>query len=295
MPTDKAKSICQLIWVKPTIENVIPFNQYKRTQPDFNIGEHNNEITQNLLLGGGRELILSLLNVQDNNSNQNGIYGQNNDIINNNNNSNSLDPAELFILNNCIILWFNVLGHGLQIPYSSVLYHACREVNYRNEGHTLEILLTLERDPTLNEFFPQLQPSMGGKNYEFDEFTMKSVELVLTPKYSMYDRYYNTGIENLFTFTNFGINRGDDMVNNCNDALAIGMEIHGEIMDNEDALEEQFMNTNNDSAVYSGMNEILKNHNIYQNSGLADDLDDDTIMNHLTSGDSNEAGMSLEL
>ncbi|SMN18709.1 similar to Saccharomyces cerevisiae YKL183W LOT5 Protein of unknown function [Maudiozyma saulgeensis] len=300
---NKGKNNCQVIWVKPTIENVIPYVQYKRTQPEDSLVYDPNARSQDLLLGGGRDLVMSLMNNMDQTSN-NILYHNDNDNDNNNNNENnnasSLDPVELFILNHCIILWFDGLGHGIQVPYSSVIYHASRKVNYRNEGHQLEILLSLERDPTLNEFFPlDTRRTKIENGFDINEFTMSSVEIILTPKYSMYDRHYNTNIETLFTFSNFGINRGDDMVNNCNEALAIGLELTSEteIDGNAESSEEPGMSSaDQDGAIYTGVQDAINGrYNTFNNTGFADDLDNNDIINQGYSRDSTDAGMSLEL
>ncbi|CAB4256989.1 similar to Saccharomyces cerevisiae YKL183W LOT5 Protein of unknown function [Maudiozyma barnettii] len=300
---NKEKNSCQVIWVKPTIENVIPYVQYKRTQPEDSVIYDPNANSRDLLLGGGRDLIMSLMSTTDPTSNNIPQNNDNNNIDNTNkenNSSNSLDPVEMFILNHCIILWFDGLGHGVQIPYSSVIYHASRRVNYRNEGHKLETLLSLERDPVLNEFFPtDTQQTETNNEIDINEFTMSSVEIILTPKYSMYDRHYNSTIETLFTFSNFGINRGDDMVNNCNEALAIGLELscENELEDFTETSEEPEMaSAGQDGAVYTGLQEAINGRqNIFHNSGFADDLDNNDMMNQGYSRDSTDAGMSLEL
>ena len=285
---------CCAVWVKPTVENVVPYKQYRRTQPEMNLSleQDQNASALDLLLGGGRNLVLSVMG---------GAVGSDGQ------NTECLDPVELFILNHCIVLWFDGLGHGIQIPYSSVLYHASRQVAYRNEGHKLEILLTLERDTVLDGLFPrsghQIMVETGDTP---PEFTMQSVELILTPKYSMYDRHYNTEIETLFTFANFGINRGDDLVNNCNEALAAGMEIYGEQQDRE--ADQQYENytpetsvetsvppqgqANEPAAIYTGFQDALGSYAAFSNSGRADDLSNYTAEQLSHDAD---AGMSMQL
>ncbi|CCF59368.1 hypothetical protein KAFR_0G03360 [Kazachstania africana CBS 2517] len=261
------RATCDIATIKPTVENVIAYVEYKKTQPRLISGLQGNEHDV-LLLGGGRDLILSLLT---------------------GNESQKLENVELFILNTNVILWFNILGHGLQIPYSSILYHGSRSLTNENEGHRLEVLLTLEVDPTLSQFFPH-------ENFEANTNVMKSVEITLRPKYSMYDRHYNSEIENLFTFMNFGTNRGDELVKNCNNALAMAMELHSNDDDEEDEDEnEDMQGIDDDNAVFTGLSEILKNQNAtFQNIGSADDLDGDSFMNQLITRDETDAGMSLE-
>lgn len=276
MNTKPLKPTCQIITTKPTVENVIPYAEYKKTQPRFQDANLLNT-SESILLGGGRQFILGLLNSPDP-TNQ------------------KMDSVELFILNSCIIFWFNILGHGLQIPFTSVLYHASKQDNRRKEGHTQEILLTLERDNILNEFFPVNGTQLYSQNGDPLGYTMSSVELIVTPKYSMYDRYYNDEIETLFTFPNFGMNRGDDLVKNCNDALALGMELHGNEFDDEGEDDEDedknIMGVSN--ALYSGIGDVLQNNNVFHNSGSADDLDNDVMVSSILGERGPEAGMSVE-
>lgn len=295
---------CQAIWVKPTVENVVPYNQYRRTQPEMNLSldQDQNASALDLLLGGGRNLVLSVMGGGQESAGD-GNPGTD---------ANSLDPVELFVMNHCIILWFDGLGHGIQIPYSAVLYHASRKVEYRNEGHKLEILLTLERDAVLNELFPEANahgPHMHDP-HALDEFTMRSVELILTPKYSMYDRHYNAEIETLFTFANFGINRGDDLVNNCNEAFAVGMEIYGE-QEQQQQYENYTPETSVESslppgqaqaqangagsAVYTGFQDVMGSYSTFNNSGLADDLGESHTTDPGLTHDTVDAGMSMHL
>ncbi|KAG0670885.1 low temperature responsive protein [Maudiozyma exigua] len=310
------RQTCQVIWVKPTIENVIPYMQYKRTQPEGTLGNDYIETSQDLLLGGGRDLIMSLIGStipkfenNEKHDNNNIPYNNDSDMVGEDtttnkermNSENSLDPVELFILNHCIILWFDGLGHGIQVPYGSVIYHASRRINYRNEGHKLEILLGLERDEVLDQFFPreqQLQPDTD-EELDVNEYTMSSVEIILTPKYSMYDRHYSANIETLFTFANFGINRGDDMVNNCNEAMAIALELsnQNDFDSTTEPSEEHSMDIEpQENTVYTGMLDTINgNHNSLHNTGFADDLDSNDITNQGISRDGNDAGMSLEL
>lgn len=278
--THATRELCQIATVKPTIENVVPLTIYKKTQPR----QLNDPYTmifpqdQSILFGGGRDFILSLLNSDDNKSQR-------------------LEAVDLFILNNCIILWFDILGHGLQIPYTSILYHAIKsnrtthdiQSTYLQDGHSLELIITLERDSILNQFFIHEQTFAEDSNF------IDSVELVLYPKYSMYERHYNTYVETLFTFNNFGLNRGDDLINNCHEALAMGMELHLDSFRDEVETEQPAeLHQDESHATYTGISDFLHS-TTFQNSGLADDLDnDETFLNQVVNNNPTEAGMSLQ-
>lgn len=278
--THATRELCQIATMKPTIENVVPFTTYRKTQPR----QLNDPYTmifpedQAILFGGGRDFILSLL-------------------TSGGDNSQTLESVDLFVLNNCIILWFDILGHGLQIPYTSILYHAIKSnhngqdihATYRQDGHSLALIITLERDPILNQFFIHEQECPGDSNF------IDSVELVLYPKYSMYERHYNTSVETLFTFNNFGLNRGDDLVNNCHEALAMGMELHlDSFRDETEAEQPAELHQDESHATYTGISDFLQT-TTFQNSGLADDLDnDETFLNQVVNANPTEAGMSLQ-
>ncbi|QLQ80849.1 hypothetical protein HG537_0E02040 [Torulaspora globosa] len=185
---DEDKPVSRLAYVKPTIENVVAYNRYKKTQPMFNGFSC---LETPILFGGGRDFDLLLLQ----------------------NPHNVLVGVDLFILSNAILLWFDHLGCGIETPYSSVIYHGSLHSPTNREGHQLSMLLTLDRDPLLNDQFP---PTPNNT----------SLELLLRPRYSLYDRHYNPEIDTLFNFHDFGVNRGDQMVNNCNEAVATCLEIH---------------------------------------------------------------------
>ncbi|KAH9199892.1 regulator of volume decrease after cellular swelling-domain-containing protein [Zygosaccharomyces rouxii] len=261
----KGRPTSQLAIVKPTVENVISYNQYRRTQPMVNGVPMMNVPSSDaiVLFGGGRHILLGLLQ-----------FGKD---------DKKVEDVELFILSTGILLWFNQLGNGLEIPFESVVCHGSIKVSdTAPEGHRLELLLTLEKDKVLNQFFTgESQPSEPQETMTPDGLspTLSSVELTLRPKYSMYDRHYNPDIENLFTFENFGVNRGDDMVDKCNEALALCLEMYkdpnydanedegDEIeQDEDDAVGDE----NHAEAMFTSINDTW---NRYANSGLADDLE----------------------
>lgn len=270
-PTEKPH--CRIVYTKPSIENVISYAQYRRTQPEYQDPDQQQHLNipndSVVLLGGGRDLAISLLNEGTPSVSE-------------------IDPktlVDLFILNSCIIIWFNSANQGICISYPSVLYHAARRLYDREEGHRLELLLTIERDPIIDGVVSSLGTSMAmsgeGTQGEdkLDLFTLKSVELLLTPRYSMYERHYNSEIENLFTFMDFGLNRGDAMVNNCNEALAMALELSDNYnsADDDSSDMEAGENVMDDTrACTTGMNvalEALSSYS-YQNYGYADDLND---------------------
>lgn len=266
------KPHCRIVYTKPSIENVISYAQYRRTQPEYQDPDQQHLNIPNdsiVLLGGGRDLTISLLN-------------EGSETVS------AIDPktlVDLFILNSCIIIWFNSANQGVCISYPSVLYHAARRLYDREEGHRLELLLTIERDPIIDGIVSSLGTSMvvsgAGTQGEdkLDSFTLQSVELLLTPRYSMYERHYNSEIENLFTFMDFGLNRGDAMVNNCNEALAMALELSDNYnsVDDDSSDMEAGDNAMDDTGAYAtGMNVALEalSSYAYQNYAYADDLND---------------------
>lgn len=294
------EEVCRIATIKPTIENVVPLNVYKKTQPrqlnDFNSttintichsdshGSNNVSIPldQCILLGGGRNFILSLLNSS--------AYP-----------TEKLESVDLFILNTCVVLWFDILGHGLEIPYTSILYHAIERNHNRDilptydDGHSLALIITIKKDAVLNQFFPS-EPNPES------EVIIDSVELVLYPKYSTYERHYNNQVETLFTFTNFGMNRGDEMISNCHNALAMGMELHIDSFGDDDetgntlSADNSEYNNDNDGGhtSFTGISSFLQSVT-YKNSGSADDLDNDEVfLNQVVNMNPSEAGMSLQ-
>lgn len=248
---EKKRPVCQVAYTKPTIENVIPYNRYKRTQPSVNgipmINIPSNDLP--ILFGGGRDFLLGLLETK---------------------NEQTIENVQLFILNNGIILWFNHWNKGLEIPYDSVIYHGSIRVD-QDEGHSLEMILTLERDITLNELFPIQQKLQQPPSEEhlLLQHTMSSIEFTLRPIYSIYDRHYNQEIETLFTFEDFGVNRGDDMVNNCNEAIATCLEQFNNEENDDDDNDEEEEDEDETNTYYTSINDTLDQ---LDNSGLADDL-----------------------
>ncbi|QLG71631.1 hypothetical protein HG535_0B06770 [Zygotorulaspora mrakii] len=260
---DDVKRICRTTDVKPTVENVIPYNRYKRTQPEIN-GVRMMDVPtsdQLLLLAGGRDLNLSLLQDEQHRT---------------------VQDVELFILNIGFMLWFGHLDSGLEIPYESIIYHGSIKAD-ETVGHQLALLITLETDPVLADFF-QLAPAapvapIAKMNARANAAAaMQTVEITLRPKYSLYDRHYNAEIESLFTFQDFGVNRGDEMVDNCHRELAACLEAvchdaeDGDVeSDDQDVVLDEAIAVDEDqlASVYVPFSETL---GVLDNTGLADDL-----------------------
>lgn len=188
---EEERPVCRVAHIKPSVENVVAYSRYKKTQPLIGGASMVSVpcLDVPILFGGGRAFELSLLQHTDN----------------------VVDGVDVFILSEAILLWFDHLGYGLEAPYSSVIYHGSVRSTTERDGHQLSMLLTLDRDPLLDQEFPTK--------------SSPSVELLLHPRYSLYDRHYNAEIDTLFNFQDFGVNRGDQMVNNCNEAIATCLEL----------------------------------------------------------------------
>ncbi|KAL3229555.1 Protein LOT5 [Nakaseomyces bracarensis] len=236
--------------IKPTLENVIPWKQYQLHQPRALV---NNDLYDDkdgklILYGGGREFMLRDLDKDE-----------------------ALE-TELYILEGRIIIWIKRedVNRGVEIPNESILYHGVRlDYTSGREGHQLELILSLARDPVLDELL-SYPPSSDGPTDETSAYTMSSLEIILKPKYSIYDRYYNEAIETLFTFENFGLNRGDDLVDNCQAQLALSLEHTPE---QEDEYAEQDQEEELEEAIPMSLADTLSPPAI-GNTGTCDDLDD---------------------
>lgn len=268
------KVVCQLTVTKPTIENVMAYTQYRQTQPRMKglpLSEHND---LPILYGGGRDFLLGVLP-------SNGGDVQ----------TDMMESTDLFVLNSCIIIWINAIDKGLQIPYQNIVYHGVRKMADRNpseDGHALEIVITVLRDVTLNQLFPPSPESSTLDSGTLSGCSMSTVELILKPKYANHERHYNPQMENLFTFRDFGLNRGDTMVMNCNTAIATCMDFFC-VQDESDEEDEQ---EQSNTATFTGVSSVLNDPAVYQNYGAADDLNDDDLGGFDV--DEPKAGMALE-
>ncbi|AMD19952.1 HCL199Cp [Eremothecium sinecaudum] len=190
---------CQIVYTRPTLENTISYKQYEKTYPRMKGFPLTQQSELPVLYGGGRNFYFGLLPTND---------------------TQPFEDADLFVLDSCIVIWLQAWDRGLQIPYQGLVYHAVRKVDTQQipETSTLELIITVERDDVLNQFFP-VQTTAAA-------YAMSTVELVLRPKYGNHDRHYNVDVETLFTFRDFGLNRGNAMVLNSNKAIATCMDLH---------------------------------------------------------------------
>ncbi|CDO92137.1 unnamed protein product [Kluyveromyces dobzhanskii CBS 2104] len=276
LPTDK--QFCQLLLTKPTVENVATVGQYQLTQPRLKGVDLLQQSELPILYGGGRDFLFGELHNE---------WDQNEELRANP--TSRMIPTDLFVLNNCVLIWFKGWERSLQIPYRNIIYHAIRKIEDGSvsDGHRSELMITVERDPIINELFPVPTSSTAAPSL-LNEFTLSSVELILRPKYANFDRHYNEEVDDLFTFKEFGLNRGDTMVKNCHNAILTCMDFYPE--------EESPHHTNHaqsSQVEISGMPDIAQIQNVYVNSGTADDLDDDSTMD-IYAQDGFEASMALQ-
>ncbi|AAS52770.2 AER086Cp [Eremothecium gossypii ATCC 10895] len=246
---------CQFVTTKPTVENVTPFAQFQLTQPRLKGVSLQQLSALPILYGGGRNF----------------LFGRFTD------SEPQLQDTDLFVLDSCILLWPAHALRGLRIPYDAVIYHAVRRAD------VLELVLAVERDATLDSLFP---PAPGPQ-----PFALSTLELRLRPRYATYDRHYSGAVEQLFTFRDFGLNRGDAMVANCNTAIATCMEFHHRAA----AADDDDDDDDGPAAHVTPLAELLAPAGhvpIYANHGSADDLTDDGLTDDGPQGGA-AAGMAL--
>lgn len=254
------------ITVKPTMENVTTYAQYQMTQPRLKSISLQEQNDLPILYGGGRSFLIRLLE---------------------NSHSNIIEEADIFILNSYIIIWFNRLDQGLEILYTNVIYHAIRKMDPTQckDGQSLELILCIKSNYIISEMF------LSNASYSSNVF-IPSVELVLRPKYANFHRHYNNEMDNLFTFKDFGLNRGDTMLVNCNNSIATCMEFFI-YEDSSESDQDQELELSEEYTVCTSMVELLNDANTYSNTGKADDLCDDRMVPSYVQ-DGSEAGMVLE-
>ncbi|SCU90139.1 LAME_0E07228g1_1 [Lachancea meyersii CBS 8951] len=262
--------MCQLERTKPTVENVTPISLYQQTQPRMKgvALDQQNELP--ILYGGGRELLVGLIPPPGEPLERSCV-----------------EVADFFVLSTCMVVWINSQEIGLQIPYQNVVYHGTRliEDESLHTGASVEIVLTIQRDATLDQLFP---PGEGMAALG-PEYPMSTVELVLRPQYGEFDRVYNDELEMLFTFGEFGLNRGDRMVSNCNAAITRCMDLYY-VEDDSSEESEPVEDYCGGETQYTGVSDLR--NAVYSNSGAADDLDVEGDSGALKDGV--EAGMALE-
>ncbi|QEU62197.1 Lot5 [Kluyveromyces lactis] len=278
------KQFCQLILTKPTVENVATIGQYQLTQPRLKGINLLEQSDLPILYGGGRDFMFGELNSE--------LEPAENAATNS---PSQMILSDLFVLNTCVLIWFQDWERSLQIPYRNIMYHAIRKIDdtHLTEGHRLELMIAIERDPIINELFPLPNVSkannFAGTGSYLQETTLSSVELILRPKYANFDRHYNVEVEDLFTFKEFGLNRGDTMVKNCHNAILTCMDFYPE----EEPTNQQCTQPHSTTTEISAMPDIGHLQNVYVNSGTADDLDGDSTMD-IYAQDGFDASMALQ-
>ena len=150
--------------------------------------------------------------------------------------------VDIYVLSCALVIWFRAGDCGLQVPYGCVLEHLVTQ----DESKQLQLSMKIRCDDS---------------NY---------MELSLIPMFGETDRYYNSSVEKLFTYANFGLNKGDKMVYNTFGAIAKCSTLH---------IEEDDMAGND---VYSEGHYLfdsmeqgseLSENDGYNNTGTADDMD----------------------
>ncbi|SCU97464.1 LAFA_0G11562g1_1 [Lachancea sp. 'fantastica'] len=270
--SDEHTLTCQLERTKPTVENVTPLALHQQTQPRIKgvALDRQNELP--ILYGGGRELLVGLIPPPG----EPLLLGR-------------VEVADFFVLSTCMVVWINAQEIGLQIPYQKVVYHGTRLIEDQRPnaaGSSMEIVLTVQRDATLDQLFPR---SVDSTEWSA-EYPLETVELVLRPQYGEFERVYNEEREALFTFREFGLNRGDRMVSNCNAAISRCMDLFCTDEDQGDDPDEPVGGGGG-----GGGGGLLQSDAaaVYANFGAADDLDVDSDIGALKD-DGVDAGMALE-
>ncbi|KAL6928909.1 hypothetical protein ACO0SA_002239 [Hanseniaspora valbyensis] len=216
------------VYVKPNIDNVLPYQQYIKSTTTF--PSH----TLPILFAGGRNLTLK---IKDNGHiTQEQLYqciaedtiGDVNLNVPNGEFDGFGVDCDFFVLDFGIIIWFNDFGYGIHITSRNIFYHGITEVNNNTtirQGYSLCLLLDRNLDIELlntligncKVFGIELDSSTVNTNYEFNSHLYLNFTLV--PKFGEFDRHYNAIPENLFFYEWFGVNRGDKLVYNIFDAV----------------------------------------------------------------------------
>ncbi|KAH3683705.1 hypothetical protein WICPIJ_005324 [Wickerhamomyces pijperi] len=122
--------------------------------------------------------------------------------------------VDLFVMNTGFLIWFNdlhgnVLDAGLRLGYDSIISHSLRRVA---DGR-LQLFLEVRRTGVLSDCDAVLNIGVYDSAVS-DPNDVDTVEFSFIPKFSEVDRYYQDHVEQLFTFQEFGSNRGDTMAGN---------------------------------------------------------------------------------
>jgi hypothetical protein len=156
-----------------------------------------------------------------------------------------LVEVDLFALSTSFIIWLNDYAKGIELEYSCIGAHSIR----KNTSGTLELSLKVRNN------------GIFYNNDDFGGFKPEFIEFICTPLFGESDRYYNDEVENLFTYENFGMNKGDKMVINTFNAIGKCAAFH---------LYDDDMEYSGDIQLGSHINAFAEG---YVNDGNADDMD----------------------
>ncbi|KAL6943081.1 hypothetical protein ACO0RG_002065 [Hanseniaspora osmophila] len=285
-----------VIYTKPTIENVIPFELYKSTNPSLQFPNASSRFASisdtslnpllPILFGGGRNFTLTRMR---NESFDSGSANPGSDLPGSTSNLCSAPSClvDLFVMDCGIVVWFDQLNMGIQIQYSDLVYHGI--VTLPNDPHQ-RLLVNVDVTAGLEVIWEIFGPGIASTTTTTTNNTTTSrdnsnIDLLFTPMYYENDRFYNSDIENLFQFQWFGLNKGNSMIKNINDALDHCMETYytttdyqnqdlddendnGYDLDNEAEMQTMVDNT----AEYDGISVGLQHYYYHNNTGMADDL-----------------------
>lgn len=219
--------ISRLITIKPTLENCCSIKQHLESTPidGFNLQE-----IIPILYGGGRKWKL------------NSIFDANFGYVSNPlkyivlAHQNEIE-VDLFVLNSTLIIWLNDYSKGIELDYALI------------------DSILVKKDFNNDKLYLILKVKNNGIFYNNDDTDLRPelIEFKIIPMFGEFERYYNDEIENLFTYENFGNNKGDKMVINTFNSILSCSAIKFNEIDNE-----------------TGYN---LNDNYYNNEGNADDID----------------------
>ncbi|XBW37051.1 hypothetical protein QEN19_002631 [Hanseniaspora menglaensis] len=270
--------VSQRVYVKPNIDNVLPYQQFLKSTTSF--PSH----TLPILYAGGRNLTLQ---IKDNGciteqELYNHIDAETIGDVNLNVEKTSFEgtgvDCDIFVLDLGVIIWFNDFGYGINLGSRNIFYHGIIEVIYAgssNQGYSMCVVLDKKLDTELlnlllgncQQFQLQFDWSTANRNCDFDENLYLNFTFV--PTIGEFDRHYNTIPESLFFYEWFGINRGEKLISNVFNAVEGCLE----------EIENSAEYTNSSVSRQSSFSTIDFNEDIPQqevleslNQGLADDL-----------------------
>lgn len=271
------------VFIKPNIDNVLPYQQYLRSVTSF--PSH----IQPLLFAGGRKLMLQVKDTG--NITQEQLYScVSRDGIENIN-ENSIEKSKIleglfldcdvFVLDFGIIIWFNHYGYGIKITSKNIFYHGVISVNFENsERDAYQMCLSLDKNDdydlmnillgSCTIFGLKLDASSLENNKHLSQKLFLNFTFV--PYYQEFDRHYNEIPENLFFYEWFGINRGNKLIENIFSAVDSCLEkvdLDSQMITNEisDNIRQDSQNTLEFSDEIQPQ-ELINN----LNQGFADDL-----------------------